>query len=64
MGIDAFESFVGDAYDKNTNTFNSQKAEQNAFNDKNKFNIILLGATGVGKSTLVNSFFGEELAAT
>lgn len=63
MGKDAFDEFLGNAYDKETNTFNPQKAEEDAFNNKEKFNIILFGATGVGKSTLVNSFFGEELAA-
>ncbi|XWJ88536.1 GTPase [Phytobacter ursingii] len=62
MGRDAFDVFVGDAYDKETNTFNPLKAEENAFNGKNQFNIILFGATGGGKSTLVNSFFGEDLA--
>ncbi|MBA0194609.1 GTPase [Pectobacterium carotovorum] len=64
MGKDAFDTFLGDAYDRETNTFNSKKAEEDAFNNKNKFNIILFGATGVGKSTLVNSFFGEDLAVT
>lgn len=61
---DTPDVFLGDAYDKEKNTFNPQKAEENAFNNKNKFNIILFGATGVGKSTLVNSFFGEKLAVT
>ena len=60
--FDAFDKFVGNAYNKETNTFDSKKAEDNAFNGKDKFNIILFGATGVGKSTLVNSFFGENLA--
>lgn len=29
-----------------------------------KLNIMILGKTGVGKSTLINSLFGENLAVT
>ncbi len=29
-----------------------------------RFNLIILGKTGVGKSTLVNAIFGEEVAST
>lgn len=57
----SYEDFLGDSYDYDTQTFNADKAKQEAEENKEKFNIILVGATGVGKSSLVNAVFGEKI---
>lgn len=57
----SYEEFLGDSYDYSSQTFNAEKASQEAEEKKEKFNIILFGATGVGKSSLVNAVFGEEI---
>nr|ELR5038709.1 50S ribosome-binding GTPase [Providencia stuartii] len=61
MSKSSFEDFLGGAYDYNTNTFDGDIAEREAENQKDKFNIILFGATGVGKSSLLNAVFGENV---
>lgn len=53
--------FIGDSYDQKTKTFDAEKARQEAEEKKDKFNIILIGATGVGKSSLVNAVFGRRV---
>ena len=57
----SYEDFLGDSYDYKLQTFDFGKAKQEAEEKKEKFNIILFGATGVGKSSLVNAVFGEDI---
>ncbi|CAG19303.1 YcjF family protein [Photobacterium profundum] len=57
----AYDDYLGDSFNANTGTFDANKAEEQVENAKDRFNIILLGATGVGKSSLVNAFFGEDI---
>ena len=45
----------------------SLESEEDKMAENNKLpklNIMILGKTGVGKSTLINSLFGENLAVT
>ena len=40
------------------------KAVKKEYSSLNRLNVLILGKTGVGKSTLINSLFSENLAAT
>ncbi|MCX7132026.1 GTPase [Aeromonas sp.] len=53
--------FLGDSYNEKDNEFDHHKAKNKALNEKEKCNIIICGASGVGKSTLINAIFGEEV---
>ena len=59
--LEQVKDFLGDSYNPQTGEFNAEKARAEAEEHKDKFNIILCGATGVGKSSLVNAVFGEEI---
>lgn len=63
-GVDMtdYKAYLDDSYDYETDSLNTEKAKKIAEQKKEKFNIILLGATGTGKSTLVNAVFGENIA--
>ncbi|MUJ38265.1 YcjF family protein [Aliivibrio fischeri] len=56
-----YADYLGDSFDPTSGEFDESKAKQQARDSKDTFNILLSGATGVGKSSLVNAFFGEEI---
>ncbi|QSR35351.1 GTPase [Marinobacterium iners] len=53
--------FLGDSYNEENNEYYHDKAKAKALKEKDKCNIIICGASGVGKSTLINAIFGEEV---
>ena len=59
-----YNYYLDGSFNAETGDFDSDKAKKNVFDRKEKINILLMGASGVGKSSLVNSFFGIEIAKT
>lgn len=59
--MEEYEKYLGESYDPESNEFNYENARSQAFKDKEKCNIIICGASGVGKSTLINAIFGEAV---
>lgn len=56
-----YRDFLGDSYNKENGEFDHDSAKNRAVNEKEQCNIIISGASGVGKSTLINAIFGEEV---
>lgn len=56
-----YGDFLGDSYNEESGEFRHDKARDKAVNEKDQCNIIITGASGVGKSTLINAIFGEEV---
>ncbi|MCQ2620231.1 50S ribosome-binding GTPase [Helicobacter pylori] len=56
--------FLGDAFtlDGKERGLNTSKLLEHIKKEKPIMNILLMGATGVGKSSLINALFGEEIA--
>ncbi|MCQ2859051.1 50S ribosome-binding GTPase [Helicobacter pylori] len=56
--------FLGDSFtlDGKEGGLNMSKMFEHIKEEKPKMNILLMGATGVGKSSLINALFGKEIA--
>lgn len=56
--------FLGDAFtlDGKEGGLNVEKMHEAIKKEKPIMNILLMGATGVGKSSLINGLFGQEIA--
>lgn len=56
--------FLGDSFtlDGKEGGLNMNKLFEHIKKEKPKMNVLLMGVTGVGKSSLINALFGEEIA--
>lgn len=59
-----YKDFLGDSYNEESGEFDHDKAKSKATNEKEQCNIIISGASGVGKSTLINAIFGDDVVKT
>lgn len=59
-----YQDYLKESLNEKTGEFNSEVATRNVIERKERINILLMGASGVGKSALVNSFFGIKIAKT
>lgn len=59
--MNGYIEYLGDSYNEESGEFDQHKAKNKAVNEKEKCNIIICGASGVGKSTLINAFFGKDV---
>lgn len=53
--------YLGDSFDKKTQRFDAEEAKKEIDGNRSKFNVVLFGATGVGKSSLINAVFGSDV---
>ncbi|GAA8120694.1 hypothetical protein NP05112_09760 [Helicobacter pylori] len=62
------DNFLGGAFNKETGELNTDKLHEHFKNLKGikegKMNILLMGYTGSGKSSLINALFGKEITKT
>lgn len=58
--------FLGDSFtlDEKEGGLNMSKMLEHIKKEKPKMNVLLMGATGVGKSSLINALFGKEITKT
>ncbi|MGL2717342.1 GTP-binding protein [Helicobacter pylori] len=58
--------FLGDSFtlDGKEGGLNMSKMLEFIKKEKSKMNVLLMGATGVGKSSLINALFGKEITKT
>lgn len=63
MANEKYTRYLGDSYDSE-NGLDMEKAKRKVLSEKEKLNIVLMGATGVGKSSLVNAVFGSDTVKT
>lgn len=57
----SYQDYLGKSYSEETQEFDPEIAKEQARKERGNLNIILMGATGVGKSSLVNAIFGEDV---
>ena len=53
--------YLGSSFNKKTEELDKEKIKKETYDNKSKLNIVLFGATGVGKSSLVNAVFGDNI---
>ena len=53
--------YLGSSFNKKTKEIDKEKIKKETYGNKSKLNIVLFGATGVGKSSLVNAVFGDDI---
>lgn len=63
MSNEKYTHYLGDSYDPKKG-LDIEKVKRKILKEKEKLNIVLMGATGVGKSSLVNAVFGSNTVKT
>lgn len=56
-----YQQYLGNSFNLETGEFDSDAAQEIIQKERGNLNIVLLGATGAGKSSLVNAVFGDNV---
>lgn len=56
-----YQDYLGDDFNPETGELNTDKVRKSVLARKDQVNILLMGATGVGKSALINAIFGSKV---
>lgn len=59
-----YQSILGSAFNAENDELNLEKLKEQIFETKEQLNVLLMGKSGAGKSSLINAIFGVDIAKT
>ncbi|MDD7569974.1 MAG: 50S ribosome-binding GTPase [[Actinobacillus] rossii] len=59
-----YQSILGSAFNAENGEVNLEKLQEQIFETREQLNVLLMGKSGAGKSSLINAIFGVDIAKT